>query len=197
MDFLIGIAVFALLAALVAFGIAASRPTKSITPDTSCDDDPYAEEDARFENELSRRVPDMERHFYTKVVGITFENQQGVTGEMLIGYCKQFDFLQLVPEPNNRFDPNAVAVCLDDGSCIGHLDARTAGEISRSIKRGYQWRACVKLAQRATARRHGCVVLCLIETAGTPTVSTAVRTKRRGKTQRTTASHTDPDVPAL
>jgi len=173
MDSVIGIAIVALLVILVALATAALRPDKSTAPETSqssvsSDDNLYAEEDAQFENELSKRVPDIAERFYTKVVGITFENEQGITGEMLIGYCKQFDFLQLVPEPNNHFDPSAIAVCLEDRSRIGHLASRTAQEISRDIKRGCQWRACVKLAKRASSRRRGCLVLCLIRTVDKP-----------------------------
>ena len=93
MDSVIGIAIVALLVILVALATAALRPDKSTAPETSqssvsSDDNLYAEEDAQFENELSKRVPDIAERFYTKVVGITFENEQGITGEMLIGYCK-------------------------------------------------------------------------------------------------------------
>jgi hypothetical protein len=51
-----------------------------------------------------------------KVVGVTFDGKQDVLRTIQEG-----DILELTPEPNNKFDPNAVAVSLPDGSPVGYV----------------------------------------------------------------------------
>jgi hypothetical protein len=126
--------------------------------------DGYAEEDRKFETSLTKAMGQhLLAHFYTKVVGITFKNGDGVVREKLIAGCEQFDFVRLVPEPESPFGKNAIAVHLRDGSQVGYLGSRTAQEISTALRKGRKWLACVKFAQPKTGDKHGCLVLCMME----------------------------------
>ncbi len=126
--------------------------------------DPYDAEDAAFESVLARRMgPHITGHFFTKVVGITFKNEDGIIGQDLIPHCKQLDFLKLVPEPDNPYDRDAISVRLEDGRRIGYLNRRTAQEITSDIQRGAVWLACVKFTKLPSKTKNGCLVLCLIQ----------------------------------
>lgn len=71
----------------------------------------------------------------TKVVGVTFENEEyGVNRQQIIKHLNGKERIILKREPKNRFDPNAVAVyILDDKKeikKIGFLKAELAGMVS-------------------------------------------------------------------
>ena len=124
----------------------------------------YEEEDRRFEAKLFGSLgPGIVKHFYTKVVGITQENENGRVRETLLSRCKQFDFLQLVTERSNSVDSNAIAVCLKDGTRLGYLNSRTAEGIARDLAEGVVWLACVKFRKLPKRPRNGCLVLCMIK----------------------------------
>jgi hypothetical protein len=106
--------------------------------------EPYAAEDKRFDDAILKAVgSNIDKHFYTKLVGITHENEDGTLRESLIATCKPFDPLEVVWEPNNRYDPNAIAIHKTNGRMLGYLNSRTAEEVARSMKRGTVWQACV------------------------------------------------------
>lgn len=51
---------------------------------------------------------------YTKVAGVTFDNDNGTNRQDIIGiYAKEGDTVALVPEPDNPYDANAVGVWLE------------------------------------------------------------------------------------
>jgi hypothetical protein len=127
--------------------------------------DAYAEEDKRFDDAILKKMgSNLAGHFYTKIVGITFKNKDGVTREKLIPTCKPFEPLDLVSEPANSYDPNAIAVHKKGGPQLGYLNSSTAEEVATSMKKhGAVWQACVKLAKPKTKDRHGCLVICLME----------------------------------
>jgi hypothetical protein len=125
---------------------------------------PTSSEDQIFEETMLRMVgPNVEKYFYNKVVGVSFKNEDGTSREEVIGRLKQFDFLDLVCEPDNPHDPDAVAVHRKGGGQVGYLQARTAQDVARSIrKRGKVWLACVKWAQGKGRNRHASLTICLI-----------------------------------
>ena len=45
------------------------------------------------------------KQFYTKIVGVTFDDRQKYIASVRLG-----DHLTAVKEPNNQYDPNAIAV---------------------------------------------------------------------------------------
>jgi len=128
-------------------------------------DNAYAAEDKRFDDAILKAVGSkIDKHFYTKLVGITHKNEDGTVRENLIRTCKPFDPLEVVWEPNNPYDPNAIAIHKENGRMLGYLNSRTAEEVATSIKKhGAVWRACVKLAQPKSKYKHGCLVICLME----------------------------------
>ena len=71
----------------------------------------------------------METSFFTKVAGVTFnntgsntENRQRIIAELLRkGSLEENAGLDLVREPENPYDPNAIAVIAPDGRQVGFL----------------------------------------------------------------------------
>jgi len=91
---------------------------------------------------LSERI----RHFFTKVVGVSFKNDDGSDRQALIRQCKVLDPLELKHEPNNPFDPNAVAVCRNSLQ-LGHLKRELAPEIVYYVQNGWRLSALVASVQ--------------------------------------------------
>ncbi|MDR5684275.1 MAG: single-stranded-DNA-specific exonuclease RecJ [Armatimonadota bacterium] len=76
--------------------------------------------------------------FYTKVVGVTFEDRQAVVGRLAPG-----EPLVLEREPDNPHDPHAIRVRRADGEQVGYLAAVLAGRIAPTMDRGARYRATV------------------------------------------------------
>jgi len=62
------------------------------------------------------------------VVGVTFDDHQYVISQLRAG-----DRLVLVREPENNYDPNAIAVMTVGGSKVGYLDRGTAEELAQCL----------------------------------------------------------------
>ncbi|HVW08856.1 MAG TPA: HIRAN domain-containing protein, partial [Bryobacteraceae bacterium] len=63
--------------------------------------------------------------FYSKLVGVTHDNDDGVNRQFIIRSCLPGDRLRLVRQPNNPYDNNAVFVTRQNGDGLGYLDRRT------------------------------------------------------------------------
>ncbi len=74
------------------------------------------------------------RSFHTKIVGVTFSNANGTSRQSLLGQCRLSERVQLIPEPTNRQDPNAVKVCRLSGAQLGYLRRELADENPRSSR---------------------------------------------------------------
>ncbi len=68
------------------------------------------------------------RTFKTKVVGVTFDNDDGTSRQNAIGNLQKGQKVHLIWNPHNEYSKNAILVCgvlvgneLDLSSCIGHL----------------------------------------------------------------------------
>lgn len=55
-----------------------------------------------------------------KVVGVTFDNEDGTSRQFLLGKLKKGDNIILRREPHNKYDVNAIAVWSDIGQ-IGYI----------------------------------------------------------------------------
>lgn len=77
----------------------------------------------------------MTNSFYTKVVGVSFTNDNGTDRQKILKTCRVGQKLKLIPAPTKEH-PNSVKVCLENGKQIGHLNDRLGGEISRLISSG-------------------------------------------------------------
>ena len=76
------------------------------------------------------------RTFYSRVVGVTFKNPDGRPRQKIITRCSEGDKLVAVREPDNKHDPNAIAVCRQNGQQIGYLDRGLARDIAPDMDEG-------------------------------------------------------------
>ncbi|MCD8199432.1 MAG: DEAD/DEAH box helicase, partial [Coriobacteriaceae bacterium] len=76
--------------------------------------------------------------FNTKVVGVTFENRQDVIETLEAG-----EELQLVREPENEFDENAIAVRRRDGTQLGYLNRQLAERLAPVMDAGVAYDAAI------------------------------------------------------
>lgn len=71
---------------------------------------------------MPRKIQPLMQAIPTYVAGVTFKNDNGTSRQAIIKkYCNIGDEVNLIPEPTNKHDPNAVKVCLQDGKQIGYL----------------------------------------------------------------------------
>ena len=79
---------------------------------------------------------DLEGAFYAKIAGASHPNRDGTSRTKIIGKCDVGDPLEFRPEPENEFDPDAIAVTrLGTDEQLGYLDARLASEVARDFRR--------------------------------------------------------------
>lgn len=120
-------------------------------------------EDAAFEQVLTDHIGSaIDKHFYSKLAGVTHANADGGDRQQLIAKCAMGEFLELVREPNNAFDPNAIRVVNEDGDQLGYLARDAAEQIARDLdQRGRIWIAVVRKAEKAEEGKYAGAVLCL------------------------------------
>jgi hypothetical protein len=84
------------------------------------------------------------KHFYIKLVGIKSRNSDKSSRKEAIQQLEECQELELRRERDNRFDPNAILVGAPGKTAAGHLPARLAGDVTRSLDQGYVWRCDVR-----------------------------------------------------
>lgn len=70
------------------------------------------------------------RYYETRVAGVSFDNRQ-----QLVARLKHGEPIQLIREPNNPHDPNAIAVKRGTGEQLGYVPAYLAAELAQEIDR--------------------------------------------------------------
>lgn len=106
-----------------------------------------------FENWMDERARELRGDWFDgKVAGITHENRDGSSRQEAARSLETYDELELLPEPHNEYDPNAIALIAPDGRQVGYLESRLASEITRRMKRG----GGAKCFVRAVRESHGC-----------------------------------------
>lgn len=103
------------------------------------DPDEYKAKDEARKEWLKQRYPDGDKWIFTKVVGVSHKNSDGSYRRKIIRRCRVPEELQLVPEPDNPFDSNAIAVCRANGEQLGYLNQRLAADMHRWMGNGQQW----------------------------------------------------------
>lgn len=107
---------------------------------------------------LGQLLPKHDRRIHTKVVGVTKTNPGGGDRQLLIAQMSQFDLVELVRNPEDEWDANAIKVMAliaetarrKKGevhasapeirrSQIGFLDAELAKELAPQLDRGERW----------------------------------------------------------
>jgi hypothetical protein len=68
------------------------------------------------------------RYQSVAVVGVSFDDHQYVISQLRAG-----DRLILVREPENGYDPNAIAVTTEAGEKIGYIDRITAEDLAQGF----------------------------------------------------------------
>jgi hypothetical protein len=76
------------------------------------------------------------RHFFLQVHGIYHRNADGSSRQKIIRSCRPGDLLVLAPEPENKYDPDAIKVCRPDGAQLGYFRV-TADEVFAADRPGY------------------------------------------------------------
>jgi len=90
-----------------------------------------------------------EYKFHTKIVGISFEGRQGYISSLQIG-----DTLEIKPEPNNVYDPNAIAIFVGDKQ-LGYLKKELAESLKKELEAGYNYTCVVSDITGATHQTQG------------------------------------------
>jgi hypothetical protein len=81
-------------------------------------------------------TPPPSRSFHSKVAGVAAKNDDGKSRQDYIrAFCKAGTSLQLVREPKNKFDPNAVGVWVTVRVLIGPATAVQIGYIGADLAR--------------------------------------------------------------
>ena len=76
------------------------------------------------------------KNIFTNVAGIKYKNEDGTDRQEILKRCEEGDELELIREPNNRYDSNAVAVYAGDEQ-VGYLFREEASEIGPLLDAGY------------------------------------------------------------
>ncbi len=69
--------------------------------------------------------------FHTKIAGVTFEGRQDVVRELEVGAK-----LQVVRQPLNEYDPNAIALLDPHGRPVGFFNKHLAADLAPRIDAG-------------------------------------------------------------
>lgn len=93
--------------------------------------------ESTLEEDFYRGI-DQREEFFTKVVGVTFENRQEVVQTLHEG-----EQIRLVREPANRFDPNAIRVENLQGDQLGFLNSRMAKHLAPVLDKGGEYRVLI------------------------------------------------------
>jgi hypothetical protein len=75
------------------------------------------------------------KFWHVRVKGVTFDNPDGSSRQDIVKSCRPSEDLILVREPNNKHDPDAMAVYDSGGRQLGYYPAGES-ELARHIDRG-------------------------------------------------------------
>ena len=87
--------------------------------------------------------------FHTKVVGVTFKNDDGSDRQRIIrdlnksGLLSEGTELDLIPQPDNPYDSNCIRVVAKNGQQIGCLSRDVAAKVAPMMKQGVVYKAFV------------------------------------------------------
>ena len=87
--------------------------------------------------------------FHTKIVGVTFKNDDGSDRQRIIrnlarnGELEEGTELFFFPQPTNPYDSNCVLVKAGNGQTLGSLSRDMAAKIAPQIRQGYTFKVYV------------------------------------------------------
>jgi single-stranded-DNA-specific exonuclease len=80
------------------------------------------------------------RSLFTKVAGVSRANDDGSDRQQVL---QDWRTLQLVRDPDNPYDKNAVKVCLATGRQLGFLSGELAADLAPKIDKGKRIEAVI------------------------------------------------------
>lgn len=83
------------------------------------------------------------RCFNLHVVGVSHRNKDGTKRQDVVRSCSAGEIVQLVPEPDNPYDHDAIRVCRLTGEQIGYIDQANACRLAGDLASGWTYRATV------------------------------------------------------
>lgn len=92
--------------------------------------------------------------FFTKIVGVTFENRQDLIAQLTLGQKITFK-----RQPENTYDANAVAVCTLDYQILGYLKAEIAQKLASLMDTGTIYNVQVALLTGSAEQNWGVNIL--------------------------------------
>lgn len=90
-----------------------------------------------FEEFMDAKARELKGEWFdAKVVGVTMPNDTGSSRQKIAAGLRAHDELEIVPEPGNPYDANAMKLITPNDEQVGYLEARLAAELVRRGKRG-------------------------------------------------------------
>lgn len=71
---------------------------------------------------ITATVRTWEQSFTTKVVGVTHNNPDGSSRQVILSKCRESEKIILKRDPNNPYDKNAIGVFRENGEMMGYLE---------------------------------------------------------------------------
>jgi hypothetical protein len=81
--------------------------------------------------------------FFTKIVGTTAKRKDGTRGQDFICDCRVGEVLDILPEPDNKVDSNAIRIYRENGDQLGYFSADVAAAMMPCLCRGWTYRVSV------------------------------------------------------
>lgn len=91
-----------------------------------------------------------DRDYSLNIVGESYRNKDGSSRQKEIKLCRPGERITLVREPDNKHDPEAVAVYSSRGVQVGYLSADHCSWIGEKIDKGREVRAIVERVNGGT-----------------------------------------------
>jgi len=92
----------------------------------------------------------VDRLYYSRVAGIVARNPDGTDRQTIASQLEPLSPLALQPEPDNRFDPNAIALVHRQHGTVGYIPRDTAEWLAKSLK-NETWVALVREVRAVSA----------------------------------------------
>jgi single-stranded-DNA-specific exonuclease len=102
------------------------------------------------------------REFFSKVAGVT-HLQGGIDPQALLKKCKGGQELRLIRDPQNKYDENAIKVCIASGEQIDWIAHDLAERLSEQLDRGENITATIANVSGGGAKGRGCNIKIRVE----------------------------------
>jgi hypothetical protein len=79
------------------------------------------------------------RNWLVAVVGESFNNDDGTSRQAIIARCRQGEPMQLIREPDNKYDEDAIKVCRANGEQIGYIGRDDNYRFAEDLDRGHRF----------------------------------------------------------